>query len=87
MAEDGLTSGLPLRRGLFLDLADETGDLLLLLLRGKDAPTRQGREGHRLAGREAVSFILLATAESTILLGALDVRIVTNETQRLSHRP
>lgn len=42
-------------------------------------PRRPIREG--LAGREAVPLVLISPAEGLILLGALDVTIVTNETQ------
>jgi len=58
-AEDGLASSFPLRHGFFLDLADQLGDFFLLLLQREPLPARQRREGHRLAGREAVPSILL----------------------------
>jgi hypothetical protein len=61
-AEDGLASSFPLRRGFFLDLADQLGDLFLLLLQRELLPAGQGREGHRLARRETVALTLLSPA-------------------------
>ena len=71
-AEDGFSCRLALCGGFLFDLADELGDVLLLVFRREVLPARQRREGHSLRGREAVPLVLLSAATGAVLLGAVE---------------